>query len=170
MQFEVQDAVAILTRTPTTLDTMLRGLPDNWLHASEGPNTFSPLDVLGHLIHAEQVNWIPRCRIILDHGESQAFEAFDRQGGATLIGDHTTAELLDRFSELRAASLRTLATLPLDLRATGVHPDLGRVTMENLLASWVAHDLGHISQVLRVMSRQYRETVGPWRRNFSLLA
>src|SRR5256885_777547 len=105
MQYQMQDAVAVLSRTPATLDAMLRGLPDCWLQASEGPGTFTPVDVLGHLIYAELADWIPRAQILLEHGESKPFEPFDRHGGDPLVRDRTVPELLDQFAELRAANL-----------------------------------------------------------------
>jgi hypothetical protein len=172
MNYQLQDGVAVLSRTPATLDALLRNQPASWLECREAPDTFSPLDVLGHLIYGEIADWIPRARIILEHGESRAFDPFDRRGGEPLIRGRAIGELLDQFAGLRSANLKALDEMRLDASAfalTGTHPELGRVTMGNLLATWVAHDLGHISQIVRVMSRQYREAVGPWRQYLSLM-
>ena len=172
MNFNLSEARAVLSRTPATLDALLRGQPAAWLECREAPDTFSPLDILGHLIYGEMTDWIPRARIILEHGESRPFDPFDRHGGEPLIRGRAAGELLDQFADLRAANLRALDEMRLDAQAlalAGTHPELGRVTMENLMATWVAHDLGHISQIVRVMSRQYREAVGPWRQYLSLM-
>jgi hypothetical protein len=166
------DAVAVLERTPTALRGMLDGLPDSWLLANEGPDTFSPRDVMGHLIHGEETDWVPRLRIILEHGEAVPFTPFDRFAFRTRSAGQSTAALLERFATLRAANLREVRAVNLDsgtLARTGMHPALGRVTLGQLLASWVVHDLGHLKQVARVMARQYREAVGPWREYLTIL-
>ena len=162
----LDDATAILARTPATLDALLRGLPDGWIHAHEGGETWSPFDVIGHLIHGEQTDWVPRCRIILEHGEARAFDKFDRFAQFELAKGRTLDSLLDEFATLRRTSLRDLAALDLtdaDLERRGTHPVFGCVTLGQLLATWVAHDLDHVIQVARVMGRQYSDAVGPWR-------
>ena len=164
--FVMAEAVAILTRTPRTLDDLLRGLPDGWIAANEGENTWSPFDVIGHLIHGERTDWIPRARIILRHGETRAFEKFDRFAQFADSSGRTLASLLDEFATLRQANLRELESLRVsgdDLDRRGRHPELGTVTLRQLLATWVAHDLDHVVQISRVIARQYSDEVGPWR-------
>ena len=172
MDLDPPAAIAVLERTPAALRVMLAGLPDTWLLASEGPDTFSPRDVIGHLIHGEETDWIPRMRIILEHGETVPFTPFDRFAFRTASVGHTTDALLERFASLRAESLRELRSLGLDeaaLARTGTHPGLGRVTLAQLFAAWVVHDLGHVKQVARVMARQYHAAVGPWREYLTIL-
>ena len=164
--FALDDAVALLTRTPATLDTLLRGLPEWWTHANEGANTWSAFDVVGHLIHGEETDWIPRVNIILQHGESRTFEKFNREAQFEASQPQTLDGRLDQFAALRRENLRALAALQLrdaDLDRTGRHPAFGVVTMRQLLATWVAHDLDHVMQVSRVLGRQYGDDVGPWR-------
>jgi len=156
----------MLARTPPTLDALLRGLPASWTLAHEGGETWSPFDVMGHLIHGEQVNWIPRARIILTHGDARVFDSFDRLAQFTASAGRTLPDLLDDFARLRKANLRELGSLDLtdaDLDRPGRHPELGVVTLRQLLATWVAHDLDHIMQISRVLARQYSDEVGPWR-------
>jgi hypothetical protein len=163
--FDLAEALPILERTPATLDRWLRGAPDAWVRADEGPDTFSPFDVVGHLIHGERTDWIARARMIREHGEGRPFEPFDRFGMYRESAGKTLAELLDSFAALRAANLATLRGWRLtraDLAARGRHPDLGPVTLSQLLATWVAHDLGHVAQIARVMAKRYTEAVGPW--------
>jgi hypothetical protein len=172
VDLDFHDAVAVLERTPTALRGMLAGLPERWVLADEGPGTFSPRDVVGHLIHGEETDWIPRMRIILEHGESVPFTPFDRFAFRTASMGYTTDALLDRFAALRAESLDALRSLALDeaaLARTGTHPGLGRVTLRQLFAAWVVHDLGHVKQVARAMARQYTTAVGPWREYLSIL-
>jgi hypothetical protein len=162
----IEEAVAILERTPAILDALLRGLPEDLIVAHEGGETWSPFDVIGHLIHGEQTDWIPRARIILEHGETRAFDTFDRFAQFAESEGRTLASLLDEFATLRQANLRELAMLRLtdaDLDRRGRHPELGVVTLRQLLATWVAHDLDHIVQISRVLARQYSDEVGPWR-------
>lgn len=164
--FDAAEAMAVLRRTPDTLRPLLAGLPETWLHADEGDDTFSPWDVVAHLLHAERDDWMPRLRIILEHGETRAFEPFDRLAHRTASAGASIDELLDQFAAARRASLAELASLlagGLDLDRAGRHPELGRVTARQLLATWVVHDLGHIRQVARVMAKQYGDAVGPWR-------
>jgi DinB superfamily len=162
----MDEAVAVLTRTPATLDALLRGLPEGWVSAHEGGESWSPFDVLGHLIHGERTDWIPRARIIVDYGEARAFDKFDRFAQFDESKGRTLAALLDEFASLRQSSLRDLASMHLsdaDLDRRGTHPALGVVTLRNLLATWVAHDLDHVTQIARVIARQYSDEVGPWR-------
>jgi hypothetical protein len=164
--FVMEEGAAILARTPATLDALLRGLPDGWIAAHEGGDTWSPFDVIGHLIHGDRTDWMPRARIILEHGDSRAFEKFDRFAQFAGAERRTLASLLDEFAILRQDSFRELAELRLtdaDLARRGLHPELGVVTLRQLLATWVAHDLDHVMQVSRVLARQYSDEVGPWR-------
>ncbi len=162
----MEEGVAILARTPATLDALLRGLPDGWIAAHEGGETWSPFDVIGHLIHGERTDWVPRARIILEHGEARAFTKFDRFAQFAVSEGRTLASLLDEFASVRRENLRELASLGIteaDLERRGRHPELGVVTLRQLLATWVAHDLDHVAQVSRVLARQYSDEVGPWR-------
>ena len=164
--FVMEEGVAILERTPAALDALLRGLPDGWLAAHEGGATWSPFDVVGHLIHGERTDWIPRVRTILEHGEARAFEKFDRLAQFVESEGQTLNGLLEEFARLRQDNLRELAALrltPADLDRRGRHPELGAVTLRALLATWVAHDLDHVVQISRVLARQYADEVGPWR-------
>lgn len=172
MELEPRQAFEILERTPALFGTLLSGLSEEWLRASEGPETFSPLDVLGHLIYGEQTDWLPRIRIILEHGEARPFEPFDRFGFREICRGRPVDELLSLFARLRQENLaviRGLVTDPSDWQRTGTHPALGRVTLGQLLASWVVHDLGHVKQVVRVLAGEYREAVGPWREYLTIL-
>jgi len=164
--FAMDEAVAILARTPATLDALLRGLPDCWIVANEGGDTWSAFDVIGHLIHGERTDWMPRAKIILEHGEARAFDQFDRLAQFAESEGRTLASLLDELATLRQENLRELAALHLtdtDLDRRGRHPALGVVTLGQLLATWVAHDLDHVMQISRVLARQYSDEVGPWR-------
>ena len=172
MEFELAPAIEILRRTPATLNSLLRDLPEPWLVQNEGPNTWGPYDVIGHLIHGEETDWIPRAKIILEHGESRAFEPFDRVAMFEESKGKSIADLLDTFAELRAKNVCELESLNLTselLDKRGRHPELGVVTLRQLLSTWVVHDLGHIRQVVRVMSKQYRDAVGPWKAYLSIL-
>jgi hypothetical protein len=164
--FVIDEAVAILSRTPATLDAMLRGLPDGWIAANEGGDTWCPFDVIGHLIHGERTDWIPRARIILECGEGQTFDTFDRFAQFAASEGRTLGSLLDELAMLRAENVRALTALDLteaDLDRRGQHPGLGVVTLRQLLATWVAHDLDHVVQISRVLAKQYSDEVGPWR-------
>ena len=172
MELELEHAIEILKRTPTTLNSLLRDLPEPWLINNEGPETWSPYDVIGHLIHGDETDWIPRAKIILEHGETRAFAKFDRVAMFEASKGKSITELLDTFAELRAEKLRELKSMNLTadlLDKRGRHPELGEVTLRQLLSTWVVHDLGHIRQVVRVMSKQYRDAVGPWRAYLSIL-
>jgi len=164
-QPNLSDTIALLSRTPAALNALLRDLPDTWTHRNEGEGTWSPFDVVGHLIHGEQTDWLPRTRIILQYGESRAFEPFDMSGHIQVCRGKSLGELLDDFAQLRAANLTDLQVLnlgPKDLDRRGRHPALGPVTLSELLATWPAHDLTHLHQLSRIMAHQYREAVGPW--------
>lgn len=163
--FKLDHAKEILRRTPGTLNALLADLPDEWVMANEGPDTWSPYDVIGHLIEGEETDWIPRARIILEQGEARPFDKFDRFAMFEKSKGKSLPELLARFEELRGESLRQLDEMNLTpelLQKQGTHPALGVVTLSQLLSAWVVHDLGHIRQIVRVMAKQYREAIGPW--------
>jgi len=166
VDFDLDQAIAVLARTPATLRTLLAGLPEPWIYNNEGPETWSPFDIVGHFIHGEHTDWVPRAQMIMAYGPSKLFEPFDRFAQFEVSRGKSLDDLLDEFEALREqniAALRGLDLQPADLDREGVHPALGRVTMRQLLATWVAHDLCHVAQVAEVMARQYREEVGPWR-------
>lgn len=166
MSFQLADGIAILERTPATFRALLEGLSDEWIRVDEGPNTFSPFDNVGHLIHGERSDWIPRATLILAQGASRRFEPYDRFAQQRESRGKTMTMLLDEFASLRAANLATLVSWNLsetELALEGEHPELGPVTLRQLLATWVAHDLGHIAQTARVLAKRYRDAVGPWR-------
>ena len=168
----LEECVAVLTRTPATLDAMLRGLPDVWTEATEGPGTWSPYVVLGHLIHGEKADWMPRLAIILEHGPDRPFDPLDREAQLREGHEKPLATLLDEFSVCRSENLERLRGLnlqPAQLELVGTHPALGRVTVRQLLATWTAHDLGHILQVSRVMARRFKQEVGPWAAYLSVM-
>ena len=162
----VDEAAAVLARTPGALDALLRGLPEDWIGADEGGETWSPFDVIGHLIHGEKTDWMPRVRIILEHGESRPFDKFDRFAQLAASEGRSLGSLLEEFAVLRDENVRQLLRLRLseaDLDRRGRHPELGGVTLRQLLAAWVAHDLDHVVQISRVLATQYSDEVGPWR-------
>jgi hypothetical protein len=172
MQFEVEQALEVLEQTPGVLEALLRRKSSAWLNCRIKPDTFSPLDVLGHLIYGEMTDWIPRARIILECRDARAFDPFDRFAFGPLIEGQSVAQLLDRFAELRRQNLAELRGFALDQEQMdwkGLHPALGTVTLHQLLATWAVHDLNHISQVVRVMANEYTEAVGPWREYLSIL-
>jgi len=165
MDFDLSKSVAVLERTPAVLRTLLAGLPEDWTHRHVGPDTWSPFDVVGHLIDGEETDWMTRARIILAQGDDRRFEPFDRFRHLRTNPGKSLDSLLDRFAELRARNLEELRALnltPDQFRLTGEHPAFGAVTLAQLLATWVVHDLGHLAQVARVMAKQYREAAGPW--------
>ena len=172
MRFDLEHATDILSRTPVILDSMLSNLSAEWALGNEGGQTWSPFDVLGHLIHGERTDWIPRIRIILQSGGPKAFEPFDRFAQFEASRGKSLGELLGTFAELRSANLQALNDLNItaeDLARTGAHPELGTVTLEELMAAWVVHDLDHIAQITRTMAKQYGEAVGPWEAYLSVL-
>jgi len=161
----LQDTVALLSSMPGTLSALLRHLPETWTRRNEGERTWSAFEIVGHLNHAERTDWIPRVKMILQFGETRAFEPFDRSGHAREIQGESLGQLLDEFARLRTQNLDELRTLnlrPEDLERRGRHPAFGAVTLSALLATWAAHDLTHLHQISRVMAHQYREAVGPW--------
>jgi hypothetical protein len=172
MEFRLDEALPILRRTPAVLRALLLDLPSTWTGVTEGPGTWSPFDVVGHLIHGERTDWVPRIEHILRHGDRVPFPPFDREAMFAASRGLSLGELLDTFDGLRRESLLRLGGLRLtevDLARWGRHPEFGPVTMRQHLATWVAHDLGHVGQVVRVMARQYSEAVGPWRAYLSIL-
>jgi len=163
----------LLGRTPLALDALLRDLPDEWVRTPEGPGRWSAYDILGHLIHGERTDWIPRARIILEHGEARAFEPFDREAQGRWPQDVPVAARLDEFAAVRRASLTALAGLrlgPAQLARRGQHPALGTVTLSELLGTWVVHDLNHLAQVARVLAKARGDEVGPWREYLPVLS
>jgi hypothetical protein len=173
MEFQLDHAKEILMRTPATLNSLLRHLPDEWANSNEGPESWSPFDVMGHLIHAEEADWIPRARAILEYGEKRTFEPFDRFAMFEKSRGKSLGDLLDRFGRLRAESLKELEKLdvrPEMLAKRGMHPELGAVTLSQLLSTWVVHDLGHVGQIVRVMAKQYSEAVGAWQAYLPVLS
>lgn len=165
MTFDLDLAIDVLARTPATMNALLGGLTEPWTRGTEGPDTFSPFDVVGHLIDGEETDWIPRARIILARGESLRFERYDRFRHRTRNVNRSLESLLEEFARLRADNLELLRSWRLtatELDLPGEHPALGPVTLRQLLAAWVVHDLGHIAQAVRVMAKQYYDEVGPW--------
>jgi hypothetical protein len=163
--FVLEDAATILARTPATVSALLRDLPEKWINAHEGGDTWSPFDVIGHLIHADRTNWMPRAMTILEHGAAQPFVEFDRFAHFENSKRRTLSSLLDEFTAVRKASVEELlgTVTAADLGRAGQHPALGVVTLQQLLAAWVVHDLDHLMQISRVLARQYTDAVGPWR-------
>ena len=162
---DLRQTTALLSRTPAVLDTLLRDLPDSWTMTNEGDRTWSALEVVGHLIDGELTDWMPRVRMILESGETRAFEPFERDGYKAIVQGRSLEQLLEEFARLRSANLGELRALPLgdgDLERTGRHPSLGSVTLSQLLATWAAHDLTHLHQISRIMAHQYKDAVGPW--------
>lgn len=170
--FDLDWSIEVLRRTPATLQALLEGVGEPWVRGTEGPETFSPFDVVGHLIDGEETDWIPRARIILAKGPDLRFEPYDRFRHWMRNSGRSLESLLGEFARLRAANLELLRTWKLtarELDLPGEHPTLGRVTLRQLLAAWVVHDLGHVAQVARVMAKQYRDEVGPWVRFLPVL-
>lgn len=172
MEFNLDHAINLLNRTPTVLRALLEGLPSAWIRTNEGEKTWSPYDVIGHLIYGERTDWIPRARIILEEGERRTFEPFDRYAQFEESKGKSLEELLETFERLRRENIETLKAMrltPEDLRRSGKHPELGKVTLGELLATWVAHDQDHLVQISRTMARQYQEAVGPWQAYLSVM-
>jgi hypothetical protein len=165
MEHKLQDTISLLTRTPTALEALLRDLPETWTLRNEGENTWSPFDVVGHLIHGERTDWMPRVKVVLQFGETRTFEPFDMSGHLQVMQGKSLGQLLDEFARLRSENLRELSALNLrqeDLERRGRHPAFGLVTLSELLATWAVHDLTHLHQISRIMAHQYRDAVGPW--------
>ena len=172
MEFSLAETTAVLTRTPASVDAMLRGLPDKWVRCSEGRDTWSAFDIVGHLIVGERTDWMPRVRMILQSGEARPFDPFDRFAQLKESQDKSLEQLLDDFARLRRENLAALQALnlqPEDLTRRGRHPALGVVTLRQLLATWAAHDLTHLHQITRIMAYQVREAVGPWSKFLGVL-
>jgi hypothetical protein len=172
VEFKLDEAVEVLAGTPEVMSALLRGKSVVWLHCRKSPESFSPIDVIGHLIHADRTNWIPRARQIVDRDGARAFDPFDRFDFEALLAGKTVEELLDVLAEARRESLETLRGFGIgarELELRGTHPEFGAVTLSNLLATWVVHDLGHIAQVVKSMSSAYGDAVGPWRAYLSVL-
>jgi DinB superfamily len=164
--FDLQETVALLERTPAALDSLLRGLPESWTQVNEGKDTWSAFDIVGHLIHGERTDWIPRARLILEKDETRTFVPFDRWAQVQESAGKSLDSLLDEFARIRRENLATLQSMrlqPADFSRRARHPSLGSVTLSELLATWAAHDLTHLHQISRVMAHRYREAVGPWR-------
>lgn len=172
MSFDLAETLDILGRTPPALDTLLRGTSSAWHANNEGAETWSAYDVVGHLIHGEETDWVPRARIILEQGENRSFEPFDRFAQFSRFAGWSLDQLLDRFAELRVANLEIVRDWRLtdaQLALPGRHPELGRVDLRQLLATWAVHDLNHLGQIARVMAKRYTEEVGAWRAYLSIL-
>lgn len=168
----LEESFALLERAPKALDALLAGLPEEWTRATEGEGTWSPYIVIGHLIHCEKADWMPRVRMILEHGRAKAFEPLDREAQ---FREGTERDLPSMLEELRALRLRNLAELrgmkldDCDLEREGIHPAFGKVTLRQLLATWTAHDMAHVVQIARTMAKRYREEVGPWAEYLSVM-
>ncbi len=172
VHFRFDDVLDILSRTPKTLRDMLANLPSEWIHCNEGENTWSPFDVIGHLIHGEKTDWMIRVQTILNHGETKVFEAFDRTAHLKENSGKSLETLLGEFESSRSENLERLKILikpETDLKRTGKHPDFGTVTLQELLSTWVVHDYNHIGQIVRVMAKYYQTEVGPWRAYLGIL-
>ena len=167
MEAKLENTVALLARTPAALGALLRDLPDVWTSRNEGGDTWSVYGIVGHLIHGERTDWMPRTKWLLEFGESKPFERFDRLGHVHESQGKTLEQLLDEFARARSESLSELRGMGLraeDLDRRGLHPVLGPVTLSQLLSTWAAHDLSHLHQISRVMAHQYADAIGPWRR------
>lgn len=172
MEHNLSDTISLLSRTPAALDALLRDLPDAWTRQNEGADTWNPFDVLGHLIHGERTDWMPRARMILEFGETQPFVPFDRFAQFRESDGKSMPQLLDEFARLREMNIEELRALNLkaeDLERRGRHPALGSVTLSQLLATWAVHDLTHLHQISRIMARQYADAVGPWSKFLGVL-
>ena len=172
MNFDLASALEVLERTPATLRAMLGGLPDCWTKATEGAGTWSPYDVVGHLLHTERTDWLVRARLILAQGPNRTFTPLDREAQFHASAARSLNSLLDHFAAAREANLATIrgwGLKPAHLALTAEHPVIGTVTLEQLIAAWVAHDLAHLAQIARVMAKQYRDEVGPWRQYLGIL-
>jgi hypothetical protein len=173
MEPDLQQTISLLACTPAALEALLRHLPEPWARCDEGENTWSPFYIVGHLIHAERADWVPRIAMVLEFGETRAFAPFDREGQARELEGKSLTQLLDEFAHVRSENLDKLRALNLrqeDLARKGRHPSLGVVTLSQLLATWGAHDLTHLHQISRVLAHQYREAVGPWGKFLGVLA
>ena len=165
MEFAIESAREVLRSTPDTLRALVSDLPEQWLHGREAADAWSPYQVCGHLLHIEECDWIDRTRVILEHGTTRVFEPVDREAGFARFAGRPPSELLDRFARQRQVNLEELARLVTsdELERRGVHPDFGEVTLAQLLATWVVHDLNHLNQIVKTMAKEYTDAVGPWR-------
>ena len=173
MKYSLERSYEILDRTPAVLQALLAGLSDDWIMPNEGPETFSPYDVVGHLIHGEKTDWTARAKMILEFGNTKTFERWDRTAMYEASKGKTMQQFLDEFAILRKENMNWFRSLNLteaDMDRKGMHPVLGEVTLRNLLATWVAHDLTHLAQIARVMAKQYKEEMGPWPEFFRILS
>ena len=173
MKYSLERSYEILERAPAVLQSLLAGLSDDWIMPNEGPETFSPYDVVGHLIHGEKTDWVPRAKMILEFGNTKTFERYDRFAQYEESKGKSLQQLLGEFEVIRRENMNWIKSLNLtedDLGRRGMHPVLGEVTLRNLLATWVAHDLTHLAQVTRVMAKQYKEEMGPWPEFFRILS
>lgn len=172
MNFDINKSLDILSRTPFILETLLSNLSEDWTQQNEGENTWSPYQVIGHLIHGEKTDWIPRTKIILSDSENKTFIPFDRFAQEKEDQNQSIEDLLNTFKELRASNLKILESIELNdavLAKEGIHPELGVSNLKQLLSTWVVHDLGHIAQISRVMAKQYKSEVGPWKAYLGIL-
>ncbi len=172
MNFNLNQSIQILSGTPEVIKSLLTGLPDDWIHNNEGPDTWSPFDIVGHLIHGEKTDWIPRARIILSDLKDKTFVPFDRFAQFENSQGKTLDQLLSEFKQLRQENIRILETMQIDeekLQMKGTHPDFGEVSLKQLLATWTVHDLSHIHQMTRVLGKNYRSEAGPWKAYISIL-
>jgi hypothetical protein len=165
VDFSLEMGRAVLLRTPGTLRALLVDTPDEWALSDEGPGTWSPYQVVGHLTHIEEVDWIDRTKVILAQSESRTFEPVDREAGFTRFAGWSMNDLLDRFASIRSSNLQQLDALVSvnDLQLRAVHPAFGEVPLSQLLATWVVHDFNHLSQIVKTMAKQYTDAIGPWR-------
>lgn len=173
IEFKIEDAITILERTPRVMETLLSGLPDEWIENNEGGASWSPYDVVGHLINGEKTDWIPRMQIILDDSVDKHFIPFNRFAQFERSKGKTLQQLIAEFKTIREKNISILKSATINetmLRKTGIHPEFGAVTLKQLLATWVAHDLSHLSQITRVLAKQYKTEVGPWTKYLSLLS
>ncbi len=172
MQFSTDRTIEVIERTPAVLTHLLAGLSSDWVRNNEGPDTWSPFDIVGHLVHAERTNWMERLLVFFSDAGERTFAPFDRFAQLSANTDRTPESLLEEFAVLRAhnvAQLHAMNITEADFARTATHPDLGEVQLQQLLATWAAHDLAHTAQIVRVMAKQYADAVGPWRRNLSIL-
>jgi hypothetical protein len=172
MEYRIDHGLELLERSPASFEALLAGLSEAWLHVTEGPDTWSPWEVMAHMTDLERTDWLPRVKILLEHGEGRPFDPVDRTAFRTRLAGRSVSSLLEEFAQLRSDNLTTLRDLRLDedrLQLPGVHPALGPVTLSQLLAAWVVHDLTHIAQIVRVIAKQYAAAVGPWREYLGVL-
>jgi hypothetical protein len=170
--FSVDQMIPVLSHTPAAIRALLEGLDEEWLHAREAPDTWSPQEIVAHLIFGEQTDWIPRMQIILNEKEDKTFVPFDRNGHVALAAGRTMESLLHQFETLRKENLFILSSAHLtsgDMDKNGIHPAFGKVTLGLLLASWVVHDMTHLYQISRIMAKQYEVAVGPWKEYMGIL-